>query len=286
MKEVPFPAEDCRRIVAVALEEDVGSGDVTSEAVIPPREEAAARIVTRMDCVVAGLPAAEMVFRSVDPSLDFVPGAREGDPAERGTTIAEVRGNGRSILCAERIALNFLQRLSAIATLTARYVTQARPHGAEVLDTRKTIPGWRSLEKYAVAVGGGRNHRFGLFDQILIKENHIGIVARSSAHPVAEAIRRARERHPGLAVEIEVETLREMDEALAAEADIILLDNMEIDEIREAVRRCDGRARLEVSGGVTLENIGAIAATGVDFISVGAITHSPPAVDMSLEMER
>lgn len=285
MKAAVFPIEACRRLVGPALEEDLGRGDVTSEAVIPADETATGQILARSRCVIAGLEAVALVYRTIDPRVTLSFHLGDGAHVEPETSLAGIAGPAHSILAGERVALNFLQRLSGIATATAAYVERAAPHGVEILDTRKTTPGWRELEKYAVAVAGGSNHRQGLYDQYLIKENHIRLAARHGPNPIGRAVRAAHERRPDLLVEVEVETLQELEDALESSAEIILLDNMEIAEIREAVRLTDGRARLEVSGRVTLENVAAIAATGIDYISVGSLTHSAPAVDVSLEID-
>ena len=263
-----------------ALAEDVGTGDLTSEAVVPEDARAAARIDQRGAGVVAGLKVAETVFRRVDPALRWHPHVAEGEWRDGGL-VAEVAGPARAILRGERVALNFLGRLSGVATLTARYVRAVEGTGARILDTRKTTPGLRALEKQAVLTGGGENHRAGLHDALLVKENHAAI-----AGGVGAATRRARAAAgPGTEVVVECATLAELDEALAAGARRVLLDNMAPDELGQAVARTGGRAALEASGGVTLDNVRAIAEAGVDFISVGALTHSAPALDLSLSLE-
>jgi len=271
-----------RDIVHRALEEDVGAGDLTTNATVPSDARATGVFVVKADCVLAGLDVACEVFRQtstdgVVPS--FTIRKRDGERCRAGDEIAVVAGAARALLIGERTALNLLQRLSGIAT-RARQFADAAAGRITVLDTRKTTPGLRVLEKYAVRVGGGANHRRGLFDAVLIKENHIRL-----AGGVRAALDRARVASPGVPVEIEAETLDQVDEALAAGAPMILVDNMTIDQIREAVRRAKGRARIEVSGGVTLERIPEIASTGADFVSVGALTHSAPAVDISFEIE-
>ena len=262
-----------------ALAEDIGEGDVTTAALVPHDATARATLTQKAPGVIAGLRVAEHVFQRVDPSLRWHPRAEEGSWRERGL-VAEVAGHSRSILTGERVALNFLQRLSGIATLTARYVEAVEGTGARILDTRKTTPGLRALEKQAVAAGGGVNHRFGLHDAILVKENHAAL-----AGGVGAATRRALAAADGLPVEVECATLEEVREALDAGAPRILLDNMGTDELREAVALNGGRAELEASGGVTLETVRAIAETGVHFISVGALTHSAPALDVSLVLQ-
>ncbi len=234
----------------------------------------------REEGVVAGLPLASMTFRLLDPKLRFQPLVSDGDRPAAPAEIAVVEGRVSTILEGERTALNFLQRLSGVATLTSRFVAAAAPHGVEILDTRKTTPGLRALEKYAVRAGGGRNHRFGLYDGVLIKDNHIAAVGST-----AEAVRRAREVLGNeVSIEVEVQDLDELEEAIRAGADVVMLDNLSVEEVREAVRRAGGRVKLEVSGGIDLENVVAYASTGVDFISVGALTHSAPALDIALEL--
>jgi nicotinate-nucleotide pyrophosphorylase (carboxylating) len=270
-------SEPVQELIQRALAEDVGRGDLTTAAVVPEDARTSARIEQRAAGVVAGLRVAEAVFLSVDPELAVTVLAKEGEWRESGP-VAELEGRAASILTAERVALNFLGRLSGIATLTARYVRAVEGTGVRILDTRKTTPGLRELEKEAVAAGGGVNHRAGLFDAILVKENHATV-----AGGVGEATRRALAGAPqGTSVEVECATLADLDEALAAGAGRILLDNMEPAELRRAVELVAGRAELEASGGVTLESVRRVAETGVDFISVGALTHSAPALDLSL----
>jgi nicotinate-nucleotide pyrophosphorylase (carboxylating) len=268
-------------LIEHALAEDLGAGDLTTRAVVPEGATARARIEQKAAGAIAGLDVAAAVFRHVDPALRFTAHAAEGEWRERGGLVAEVAGAGAGILAGERTALNFLGRLSGIATLTAQYVRAVEGTGATILDTRKTTPGLRVLEKRAVAAGGGTNHRGGLFDAILVKENHAVL-----AGGIGEAARLAVERAPdGVEVTVECATLAEVEDALAAGADRLLLDNMPLDDLRRAVALAAGRARLEASGGVTLASVRAIAATGVDFISVGALTHSAPALDLSLLLE-
>ena len=269
-----------QELIDRALKEDLGTGDVTSLAVVPADALARARIEQKAPGVIAGLRAAESVFRRVDPQLRWHARVQEGEWRESGL-VAEVAGSARSILAGERVALNFLGRLSGIATLTARYVKAVEGTGAKILDTRKTTPGMRALEKQAVLAGGGHNHRVGLFDEMLLKENHSAL-----GGGVGEATRRALQAAPdGMRVEVECATLDEVDEALGAGARFILLDNMTLDELRESVARAQGRAETEASGGVNLDTVRAIAETGVDWISVGALTHSAPALDLSLLLE-
>jgi nicotinate-nucleotide pyrophosphorylase (carboxylating) len=262
--------------VARALAEDVGDGDVTTAATVPAEARASALITQKAPGVVFGLDVAEATFRALDPGTTFERLTAEGVWREGGPVL-ELEGSARGILTAERTALNFLQRLSGVATITATYVKAIEGTGAKILDTRKTTPGLRALEKAAVAAGGGTNHRKGLFDAVLIKENHAAL-----AGGVGEAVRLAREYAPGLQLEVECRTLAEVDEALEAGAPMILLDNMNPEQLSAAVKRVDGRAELEASGGVTLHTLREIASTGVQFVSVGALTHSATALDLSL----
>jgi len=266
-------------LIEQALREDVGPGDVTTRAVIPPDVRGKGTILVKAHGVICGLQVAAEVFRAVDERISFRPRVREGEPVQPGDVVAEVEGPLRGILTAERTALNFLARLSGIATLTARFVDAVAPYRAVILDTRKTTPGWRVLEKYAVRCGGGRNHRMGLYDMVLIKDNHI-----AACGSISEAVRRVRAAGVGVPVEVEVKNLDELREALKLGVDRILLDNFSVEDIAEAVKIAEGRVPLEASGGVTLDNVAAIAATGVDYISVGALTHSAPALDLSLEL--
>jgi len=262
------------------LAEDLGRGDVTTALLVPPDLGGRGQIVAKAPGVLAGIGVAAEVFRLVDPSVRFDPRADDGDELVPGQTVAELEGPLAAILGGERLALNLLQRLSGIATLTRAYVRAVEGTGAKILDTRKTTPGLRALEKYAVRVGGGHNHRFGLFDGILIKDNHIAAVGG-----VAEAVRRAKAGAPHhLKVEVEVTSLAELEAALRAGADLVLLDNMDEATIREAVRLAGGRVPLEASGNMTLKRVRRVAEAGVDYISVGALTHSAPALDLSLEV--
>jgi nicotinate-nucleotide pyrophosphorylase (carboxylating) len=272
-------AQIIREAVARALAEDVGSGDITTAATVAHDARAKALITQKAPGVVFGLEVAETTFRAVDPELAVERLAPEGEWREGGPVL-QVTGRARGILTAERTALNFLQRLSGVATLTARAVAAVEGTGAQVLDTRKTTPGLRALEKAAVAAGGGTNHRAGLYDAVLIKENHATL-----AGGVGAAVRLARAAAPDVPLEVECRTLAEVDEALAAGAPRILLDNMAPEQLREAVDHVAGRAELEASGGITLETLGDAAATGVQFVSVGALTHSAPALDLSLLLE-
>jgi nicotinate-nucleotide pyrophosphorylase (carboxylating) len=262
--------------VVSALAEDLGSGDVTTAATVPDEARAHALITQKAPGVVFGLDAAEETFRALDPAVSITRLVDEGQWRERGPVV-ELDGRAAALLSAERTALNFLQRLSGVATMAARCVAEIEGTGAQILDTRKTTPGLRALEKQAVAAGGATNHRAGLYDAILIKENHATI-----AGGVGKAVRLAREHAPGLPLEVECRSLEEVDEALDAGATMILLDNMDVDQLREAVAHVAGRAKLEASGGVTLAMLRAVASTGVDFVSIGALTHSAPALDLSL----
>lgn len=271
---------ELRKLIERALQEDIGSGDVTTEAICDPNQMGRAVIRTKEPCIIAGVPIAQMVFEALDNHIHFTPCVRDGDRLSAGQIVTEIEGQLRAILMGERTALNLLQRLSGIATATARYVEAVKDFSAKILDTRKTAPGLRILDKYAVRVGGGHNHRMGLYDGVLIKTNHI-----RAAGGIAKAVERARQHAPTtLKIEVEVKNLRELHEALEARADIIMLDNMSLEEMRQAVKIVHGHALLEASGGVTLENVREIAATGVDFISVGALTHSVKAIDMHLEV--
>jgi len=265
--------------VARAIAEDVGDGDLTTVAIVPERARAHASITQKAPGVIFGLQTAEETFKAVDPELEVERLAEEGVWREGGPVLA-VEGGARAIVTAERTALNFLQRLSGVATLTARCVRAVEGTGARILDTRKTTPGLRALEKAAVRAGGGTNHRAGLYDAILIKENHAAL-----AGGVGEAVRRALEHAPELPLEAECRTLPEVDEALGAGATRLLLDNMSVPQLKAAVDHVAGRAELEASGGVTLETLREIASTGVQFISVGALTHSAPALDLSLTLQ-
>jgi nicotinate-nucleotide pyrophosphorylase (carboxylating) len=276
--------ETIREIVAHALCEDVGRGDLTTLALIPAELDAEAALVMREPGVVAGLPLLAVVFAAVEPALNVDLAVDEGAAVPAGTVIARVYGPARGILTGERVALNLVQRLSGIATLTARYVAAVGDLPARVLDTRKTTPGLRELEKYAVRVGGGVNHRFGLHDAILIKDNHLALLAAAGIG-IGEAVRRAQAAAgPMVCVEVEADTIEQARDAAEAGTRMILLDNMAPDQLRAAVAAVGGSAQLEASGGITLANIRAVAETGVDFISVGALTHSARALDISLDI--
>jgi nicotinate-nucleotide pyrophosphorylase (carboxylating) len=280
MDLIALPATDLARVVDSALEEDIGPGDATSIGLFGARETCRAALLLKQTGVLCGLPAAEAVFRALDPDVAFEPLVDEGEAiAVAPAVVARVEGSTRALLSGERTALNLLGRLSGIATLTRRYNDAIEGTGAALLDTRKTTPGLRALEKYAVRCGGGTNHRLGLFDGILVKDNHLRL-----AGGVREAVERLRGRGSGLDIEVECDTLEQVADALAAGADRILLDNMPPEVMRRAVELAAGRAELEASGGVTLETIRAVAETGVDVISVGALTHSARSLDVSMEV--
>ncbi len=282
----PVPPEPLlRRYAEEALEEDLGSGDVTTELLVPRAARARARLIARQEGVACGLPLARHVFHVLDGSLDVRALVDDGDAVAAGATLLSVEGAARPILSAERVALNFVGRLSGIASLTRRYVEAVQGTDARILDTRKTTPGLRLLEKYAVRCGGGRNHRFGLSDGFMLKDNHRAALA-TAGRGVPEAVREARDRlGHGVALTIEVDTVDQVAEAIDAGADAILLDNMTPEQLALAVTQVDGRAFTEASGGVTLASVRAAAESGVDFISVGALTHSAPALDVTLEFE-
>jgi nicotinate-nucleotide pyrophosphorylase (carboxylating) len=275
--------DEVARAVRAALAEDIGNGDVTTLATVPETSQSTARMVAREALTLAGIEVAEEAFRQLSPGIRIERCLNDGQRAQAGQVILNIDGPTRAILSAERVALNFVQRLSGVATATAQYVEAVAGTGAQILDTRKTTPGWRHFEKYAVACGGGRNHRIGLYDQVLIKDNHLAALAGETPNAVAAAIRRSREKFPGLIVEVEADTLEQVQQALAAQADIILLDNMTLEQMRQAAQWAKGRAKTEASGGVRLSTVRAIAETGVDFISVGALTHSARAVDIALD---
>ena len=270
-----------RDLLEMALREDIGTGDITSESVIPDDAQAVGTIKAKSDGIIAGLDVAAEIFRMLDPGVNFRKLVSDGDRVHSGQELATAEGKARSILTAERTVLNFLQRLSGIATMTSEYVSAASGYSAKIIDTRKTTPGWRVLEKYAVRVGGGYNHRFGLYDAVLIKENHIAV-----AGGVAEAVARARERIPHtMKIEVEVETLDQVSEAIESGADIIMPDNMDVGAMAEAVKLINGRVIVEASGGIRLKDIPAIAATGVDLISIGALTNAAPPLDISMYIQ-
>jgi nicotinate-nucleotide pyrophosphorylase (carboxylating) len=280
---VSDPVFDDPRVAALldlALREDVGAGDRTSEATVPEAARARGRLLAKERLVVCGLPIVERVFARLG-GVAMTPHARDGDRVEAGTCLAVLEGRARTLLAGERLALNFVQHLSGVATLTAACVERARGTRLVVRDTRKTVPGLRVLEKYAVRCGGGTNHRMGLDDAILVKDNHLAL----GGGDFDAAVRAARARVPSLPLEVEARTRAELDRALAAKPDLILLDNLTVDEIAAAVAHVGGRVPLEASGGITLDTLAAVAATGVDYVAMGQITHSAPAVDVSLKLE-
>ena len=267
-------------LIDLAFAEDIGIGDITTEATVPPTQEGIGTLLAKSSGIVAGLPVADRVFARLDAKLTFRPLVGDGDAVKAGTPIAEVQGGAKTILMGERTALNFLQRLSGIATLTAQFVAAVADYDTKIVDTRKTAAGWRAVQKYAVRVGGGSNHRFGLYDGVLIKDNHI-----VAAGGVQNAVRRAREIVPHTAkIEVEIETVDQVDAALAAGADILLLDNMPLGIMRGVVQEVGDRVITEASGGITLDQVQAVAATGVNLISVGALTHSAMPMDISLTL--
>lgn len=284
----PLDLQEIDQLIEMAIREDIGGGDVTTDSLVPEWQAARGEIMAKETGIVAGLTVANMVYQRINQKVSFRPRVEEGARVLPGRVLAEVSGPARSILSGERVALNFIQRLSGIATLTFLFVEKIKDYHAKIYDTRKTVPGWRSLEKYAVRVGGGLNHRMGLYDQVLIKDNHLKALEAGQA--LAKGVRLARKKAPQwMLIEVEVKTPEELEEAIAARPDIILLDNMTVEEIAKAVKSIRQTNPLhppmvEVSGGVTLENVEAIARTGVDRISVGALTHSAKALDMSLEM--
>lgn len=275
----PLPADAYRDLVRQALAEDIGRGDVTTAATVDARQRATAVLVAKTPCVLAGLDVFCEAFRQCDPAVEIVGRKCDGDACEPGTIVAELRGQAAGLLTAERTALNFIQRLTGTATLARQFVDAAGGR-ITILDTRKTTPLFRELEKYAVRAGGATNHRMRLDDGVLIKDNHIRL-----AGGVEAAVARMRASQPGMRVEVEAQSLAQVDDALRAGADIVLLDNLSTADLVDAVRRCRGRAQTEISGGVTLARLPELAATGADFVSVGALTHSAPAADLSLEIE-
>jgi nicotinate-nucleotide pyrophosphorylase (carboxylating) len=274
---------DVRDLVRRSLQEDIGTGDVTSLAMLAPGDTARAVIVSRGKYVVAGGAIAKLVFSVCDPKLSVRVLVKDGTRVSAGDPIMHVKGKARSILAAERVALNFLQRMTGIATLTRQFVQKAKPYGVQVLDTRKTTPLLRILEKNAVLCGGGVNHRMGLYDRVLIKDNHRAFWKRSRKGNLAEAVIAARRRNPGLQVEVEIESENDLKSVLKASPDWVLLDNMPPGLMRRCVEICKGKCKVEASGGVSLKTIERISQTGVDAVSIGALTHSAPAADLSLE---
>jgi nicotinate-nucleotide pyrophosphorylase (carboxylating) len=277
----PMISHQVKQLIHAAIEEDIGRGDVTSEATIAEHIMSKARVIAKHELVLAGLEVFTEVYATLDRAVHVDASHTDGDRVPAGTAIAGIEGRARSLLAGERVALNFLQRLSGIASLTRRYVDAVRGYNVEIVDTRKTTPGWRVLEKYAVRVGGGKNHRHDLGDGVLIKDNHI-----VAAGGIKRAVDLARQHsHHLLKIEVEVETLDQVEEALQAGVEVIMLDNMSTTMLAAAVQMIDGRALVEASGGISLESIVEVARAGVDLISVGRLTHSAPAADIHLEFE-
>ncbi|HEX4639258.1 MAG TPA: carboxylating nicotinate-nucleotide diphosphorylase [Chthoniobacterales bacterium] len=268
--------------IEIALREDIGDGDLTTEFFVDKNQLAAANIVARESAILAGVETAAEVFRRVDATVEITSARKDGDEINASENVLGLRGPAHSILKAERVALNFLQRLSGIATMTRKFVQAAASEHVKILDTRKTTPGLRALEKAAVVAGGGMNHRFGLFDMVMLKDNHLAVAGFDS---LPQALRQFRETHPNIQIEVEADTLEQVRRFLEIDGiDVVLLDNMKPAQIREAIAIGKGKVKFEASGGVTLKNIRQIAATGVDYISIGALTHSPRAIDFSLEL--
>lgn len=273
-------------IIELAMREDLGDlGDVTSLSLIEPEREARAIIYARHDCVLAGNPVGIAVFHKVDPELKVTELKCDGDCVSKGDGVMEVRGKAISILTAERTALNFMQRLTGAASAAACFTEKTKKYGTMILDTRKTTPGYRLLEKYAVQCGGGSNHRMGLYDRVLIKDNHRKLWAERGLGDLGEAVAESRRKYPQLMVEIEVESIEELSQVLEVRPEWVMLDNMSPEDMSACVELCNGRCKTEASGGITLENVEAAAAAGVDAISLGCLTHSVIAADLSLEME-
>jgi nicotinate-nucleotide pyrophosphorylase (carboxylating) len=276
---------EIRRAVCSVLAEDLGDGDVTTLATVPAKAKSVALMNAREPLVVAGIQFAELAFCELSPKIQIKKFVRDGQRVKAGAPLLKISGSSRALLSAERVALNFVQRLSGVATATAQFADAVKGTRAKILDTRKTTPGWRRFEKFAVACGGGKNHRIGLFDMVLIKDNHLVALQNEKPNAIAAAVARARKKFPKLKVEVEADTLEQVAQAADAGADIILLDNMTTAQLRQAVKIIRGRAKTEASGGVNLKTVRGIAQTGVDFISVGAITHSARAVDIGLDFE-
>lgn len=275
---IPF---NVKNILRLALEEDIGNGDLTTTLLIPEDHKSRALIIAKASFIVAGMPFAKEVFHIIDQETELKIFYNDGARVRKGDIIAEVYGSTRTLLSCERVSLNVLQRVSGIATLTNAFVEKVKGIDVKIVDTRKTTPGLRFMEKYAVRVGGGNNHRFGLYDGILIKDNHI-----EAAGSITDAIHAARRTHHLSKIEAEVENLKDLKEALAAGADVVMLDNMSIKDMREAVKIAKGKVIIEASGNISIDNVRDVAETGVDLISIGAITHSAPAVDISMKIVR
>lgn len=268
-------------LIDLALAEDIGIGDITSNSIVPTDQKATGKILVKDSGIIAGLEIASAVLNKIDSAVEFIPLVVDGERIDTGDEIAKVKGAARSVLTAERALLNFLQRLSGVATLTYKFVSAVADYPAKIVDTRKTTPGWRALEKYAVRVGGGANHRFGLYDAVLIKDNHVAI-----AGSITNAVKLARTGVPHTTkIEVEAETIEQVEEALRNRVEVIMLDNMTVGEMKKAVKLVDHQAIVEASGGITLDTVEQVAATGVDLISVGALTHSAIPLDISLEID-
>lgn len=273
--------EAARTLINLALEEDVATGDITTDNLIPATTRRKAYMIAKADGVIAGLPLAEMVFRELDESLVWEPQVKEGARVSNGTVLVRFEASYRALLTAERTALNFFQRLSGIATMSAKYADEVKGTNTVILDTRKTLPGFRMLDKYAVRTGGATNHRIGLFDMVMIKDNHIEV-----AGGITQAVKQIKAKVPSnIKIEVETTNLKQVEEALAAGADIIMLDNMDNETMLKAVQVIQGKAKVEASGNMTLERIRGVASTGVDYISIGALTHSVQAMDISQRLE-
>jgi nicotinate-nucleotide pyrophosphorylase (carboxylating) len=282
---VKLSVAEIRAAVQLALAEDLGGGDATTLATVPAAAKSVAFMCAREPLVAAGIEFAEIAFRQLSNKIKIEKFARDGQKISAGKTLLKISGPARALLTAERVALNFFQRLSGVATLTAQFVEAVRGTRTQILDTRKTTPGWRRFEKYAVTCGGGKNHRMGLFDMILIKDNHLVALNNEKPNAIAAAALRAQKKFPKLKIEVEADTFKQVAQAADAGVDIVLLDNMDLRQLRQAVKIVNGRAKIEASGGVNLKNVRAIAKTGVDFISIGALTHSARAVDIGLDFE-
>lgn len=280
-----FEKPEVNELISLALVEDLGpiNKDVTSDSTIPPEEVAVAHMVAREACRLAGVDVAAEVFRKVNPELECEVRVPDGSAVDKGAVVLVIKGSAQSILTAERTALNFIQRMSGVATVTARYVETAGNPDVMLLDTRKTTPGHRAFEKYAVLCGGGTNHRIGLYDAVLIKDNHLASWKKKHGTGVGECVAAARKKYPGLKIEVEVDTIEQLREALTTKPDWVLLDNMPPAVLRECVALCKGICKTEASGGINLDTIYDIAQTGVDAISVGALTHSAPSIDLALD---
>ncbi len=273
--------EAAKHLIKLAMDEDVATGDITTDNLIPAESRKKAYMIAKADGVIAGIEVAEMVFRELDPDLKWEPAIEDGSPVKKGDIIVRFEATYRALLTAERTALNFFQRMSGIASMSAIYANAVKDYKTVILDTRKTLPGFRMLDKYAVKTGGATNHRIGLFDMVMIKDNHIDI-----AGGITNAVNQIKDKiKPGIKIEVETTTLEQVQEAIDAGADIIMLDNMDTETMTKAVQLIDGKAKVEASGNMTLERLKEVASTGVDFISIGALTHSVNAMDISQRIE-